>query len=255
MPPPAMGPEFDQLATAFNGMAERLEASERLRRRLLADIAHEVRTPVATLDAYLEGLEDGVTTLSPRTVEVLHAQVLRLTRLAEDLAAVTHAESGDLRLRTVSTAPAELVAAAVASARERYAAAGVDLTDEVAPGLPDVVVDRERIGQVLGNLLENALRHTPAGSSVQVAAGPTERGVVLSVSDRGEGIAAEHLPHVFERFYRADDARDRGHGGSGVGLAITKALVEAHGGTITATSEGAGMGARFDVVLRQMKTR
>jgi signal transduction histidine kinase len=249
VPPPAMGTEFDHLATAFNQMAGRLESSERLRRRLLSDIAHELRTPVATLDAYLEALEDGVTVLEPRTVEVLRTQVLRLTRLAEDLAAVTHAESGDLSLRTAPTAPADLVAGAVASAAERYAAAGVALTDDVAPGLPDLVVDSERMAQVLGNLLENALRHTPAGSAVHVAAGATYQGVILSVSDRGDGIAAEHLPHVFERFYRADDARDRTHGGSGIGLAITRALVEAHGGTVAAWSEGPGMGARFDVVL------
>ena len=254
VPPPAMGPEFGELATAFNQMAGRLESSERLRRRLLSDIAHELRTPVATLDAYLEGLEDGVTVLDPRTVEVLHAQVLRLTRLAEDLAAVTHAESGDLSLRTAHTAPADLVAHAVASAAERYAASGVALVDDVAPGLPEVVVDRERMAQVLGNLLENALRHSPAGSTVHVTAGATDQGVVLSVSDRGQGIAAEHLPHVFERFYRADDARDRAHGGSGIGLAITKALVEAHGGTVAAWSEGPGTGARFDVVLPSMKS-
>ena len=231
VPTPGMGAEFDELASAFNRMAARLESSERLRRRLLSDIAHELRTPVATLDAYLEGLEDGVTALGPRTIEVLHAQVLRLTRLAEDLAAVTHAESGDLRLRAVRTAPADLIAAALASAAERYSTAGVDLTDDVAPDLPDVVVDPERIGQVLENLLANALRHTPPGSAVEVVARTGPDGVLLSVSDRGEGIAAEHLPHVFERFYRADDARDRAHGGSGVGLAITKALVEARGST------------------------
>ena len=249
VPPPAMGPEFDQLATAFNRMAGRLESSERLRRRLLTDIAHELRTPVATLEAYLEALQDGVTMLSPRTVEVLRAQVLRLTRLAEDLAAVTNAESGDLTLRTAPTAPTELVNAAVASVAERYATAGVDLTHDVAPDLPEVSVDRERMAQVLGNLLENALRHTPAGSGVAVSARSSAAGVLLSVSDEGEGIASEHLPHVFERFYRADDARDRAHGGSGVGLAIAKALVEAHGGTITARSEGPGRGATFHVAL------
>ena len=249
VPPPDMGREFDHLATAFNRMAERLESSEQLRRRLLDDIAHELRTPVATLEAYLEALQDGVTVLSPRTVEVLHAQVLRLTRLADDLAAVTHAESGDLDLRTARTAPAALVADAVASVAEQYLTAGVDLTGDVAPELPDVAVDRERMAQVLGNLLGNALRHTPAGSGVVVSARRCAAGALISVSDHGEGIAPEHLPHVFERFYRADDARDRAHGGAGIGLAIARALVEAHGGTITARSDGPGRGATFDVVL------
>lgn len=249
VPRPGMGTEFDRLADAFNRMARRLEASERLRRRSLADVAHELRTPVATLDAYLQGLEDGVTTLSPPTIEVLHSQVVRLTRLAEDLAAVTRAESGDLGLRTARVPPAQLVTAAVTSARERYAAAGVDLTADAQPGLPEVTVDTERMAQVLGNLLDNALRHTPPGGSVVVSATRSAHDVALSVSDSGEGIDLEHLPHVFERFYRVDEARDRDHGGSGVGLAITKALVEAHGGTVSAVSRGPGTGARFDVAL------
>lgn len=248
VPPPGMGAEFDELAAAFNHMAARLDASEHLRRRLLGDVAHELRTPVATLDAYLEGLEDGVTTLDARTVEVLRAQTTRLTRLAEDLAAVTRAEGGDLGMRTAPVVPADLVATAVSAARERAASAGVDLTAVTAPDLPVLQGDPERLAQVLENLVDNAVRHSPGGT-VTVAADRLADGVALSVTDTGEGIAAEHLPHVFERFYRADSARDRAHGGSGIGLAIAKALVEAHGGSISAHSGGPGTGARFEVRL------
>jgi signal transduction histidine kinase len=143
---------------------------------------------------------------------------------------------------------AVLVRAATSAAQARYASRGVALTTELAP---DLVVDgdAERLGQVLGNLLDNALRHTPPGGRVEVRAHARGRLVVLEVVDTGEGISAEHLGHVFERFYRADLARDRAHGGSGIGLAISKALVEAHGGRIEAHSEGPGKGATFRVEL------
>lgn len=249
VPSPQMGAEFDALVEAFNDMAARLAASEALRHRLLSDVAHELRTPVATLSAHLEGLEDDVTELSPETVRLLRAQGSRLTRLAEDLAAVTRAESGETALVLALRHPADLVQAAVLAARERATAAGVDVV-AVAPGpLPDVAADAERMGQVLGNLVDNALRHTPPGGRVTVAARQVGDLVELSVTDTGEGIAAEHLPHVFERFYRAEAARDRRSGGSGIGLAIVRALVEAHGGTVTAASDGPGRGARFAVTL------
>jgi len=248
---PHLGVEFDELADAFNAMSARLHDSEALRQRLLADVAHELRTPVATLTAYLEGLEDGVETLTPATVGVLRAQASRLTLLARDLAAVTQAESGELVLQHVLVTPQEIVAAATLSAADRFAARGVALTTRVDPALPPLDVDRDRLGQVLGNLLDNALRHTPPGGVVAVSAAPAARpgAVRIVVEDTGEGIEPQHLPHLFERFYRVDTARDRTHGGSGIGLAITKALVEAHGGTITATSAGAGHGARFEILL------
>lgn len=248
--PPGMGREFDDLAASFNRMATRLQDGERLRGRLLADVAHEVRTPVATITAYLEALEDGLQALDPATVALLRDQATRLTRLSEDLAAVTRAESGDLALDLRPTDPGELVAAALSAARERAIARGVELSQDVAGGLPAVVVDRLRLAQVLDNLVANALRHTPAGGTVTLSAyqGPAA-GVRISVTDTGEGIAAEHLPHVFERFYRADTARDRARGGSGIGLAICQALVHAHGGTITAASAGPGAGSTFTLTL------
>lgn len=250
VPTPDMGHEFEELVDAFNQMAGRLQESERLRHRLLADVAHEVRTPVATLSAYLEGLEDGVTELTPETVALLRAQGTRLTRLAEDLAAVTKAESGELTLSMVQTSPVDVLRLAQLAARERAAAAGVDLVvQDSAVALPRISVDPDRIAQVLGNLVDNALRHTPAGGRVTLAADRVQGGVSLTVADTGEGIAAEHLPHVFERFYRADTARDRHSGGSGIGLAITKAIVEAHGGSVRAHSPGRARGSRFVVTL------
>lgn len=249
VPSPDLGEEFDELVEAFNHMASRLEASEELRRRLLSDVAHELRTPVATMNAYLEGLEDGVTELDPDTTALLREQGARLTRLAEDLSAVTHAEGGDIGLSVEPRDPAELLLAAHLAVRDGAEAVGIELSVEAAPGLPDVLVDKDRIAQVLGNLLDNALRHTGPGGTVILAAATADDGVVLSVADTGDGIEARDLPHVFERFYRADSARDRASGGSGIGLAITRALVEAHGGVIEVTSAGRGRGSRFDVTL------
>jgi len=247
---PRLGQEFDGLAEAFNDMATQLQDSESLRRRLLADVAHEVRTPVAILTAYLEGLEDGVASLTPQTIIVLRAQGSRLTRLADDLAAVTRAEGGDLTLDLEPADPAALVDCAVDAAAERFRTAGVELQVRTEPSLPPVLVDVERLGQVLSNLIDNALRHTPRGGRVRVCADVDLDGMTrLTVDDNGQGIDPAHLAHVFERFYRVDTARDRGHGGSGIGLAIVRALVNAHGGTVSAASDGLGAGATFEVLL------
>lgn len=246
---PRLGAEFDQLAAAFNDMASRLQDTEQTRRRMLGDLAHELRTPLAVLDGYLEGIEDGVETTDARTLEVLRAQTGRLARLAEDIADVSRAEEGQVRLERRTLDVAELVQAATSVARARFDAKGVSLSTELAVGLA-VDGDGQRLGQVLGNLLDNALRHTPREGRVTVR---TRRGggggVLVEVADTGEGIAAESLGHVFERFYRADAARDRVHGGSGIGLAISKALVEAHGGRLTAHSDGPGAGATFVLEL------
>lgn len=248
---PGIGREFDELANAFNRMADRLDQSERLRRRLLSDVAHELRTPVATLDVALEAIEDGVAQLSPSMVAVLRGQGARLVRLSEDLAAVTRAESGQASLRLERLDVAALVDAAVMSAADRARAAGVELRSDTPVQPVTVDGDPERLAQVLGNLLDNAVRHSAAGGLVTVVARLRDHGRVVSiaVADQGEGIAPEHVPHLFERFYRADAARDREHGGSGIGLAIVKALVEAHGGTVAASSDGAGRGARFEITL------
>ncbi|WNB84705.1 ATP-binding protein [Cellulomonas sp. ATA003] len=254
VPAAGLGAEFDDLADSFNTMAGRLQDADRLRARLLADVAHEVRTPVATIAGYLEAVQDGVQPLDEATMTVLADQAARLTRLAHDLAAVTRAEAGDLALNLEAMPAHELLEQTAAAWRDRAAAAGVHLAldpDASSGGRP-VAVDRHRIAQVLDNLVANALRHTATGGTITlrvgVGAGDSGR-VALSVADTGEGIAPEHLPHVFERFYRADTARDRASGGSGIGLAICRALTEAHGGTITATSAGVGAGATFVVTL------
>lgn len=251
VPSPRLGAEFDALVSGFNQMADRLGSVELTRRRLLADLGHEMRTPVATLDAYLEALEDGVATLDAATTELLRAQTRRLARLSEDIGTVSRAEEGQVQLDLRTVQPAALVSAAVGSVAEAYETKGVQILTDVAAGLPQLSLDPERIGQVLGNVLDNALRHTPAGGTVTISATSSRRtgGVALSVADSGEGIPAEHLAHVFERFYRVDTARDRAHGGSGIGLAIAKAFVEAHGGQLTATSPGTGQGSTFRILL------
>ncbi|HET9656831.1 MAG TPA: ATP-binding protein [Kineosporiaceae bacterium] len=194
VPMPDLGAEFDDLVIAFNQMAGRLRRVELTRRRLLADLAHELRTPVATLDAYLDGLEDGVASLSEQTLDVLRTQTRRLTRLAEDVSVVSRAQEHQLPFEPSAVPPGELVAASCAAAADRFAERGVALRAVVAPRLPPVEVDRDRMGQVLGNLLDNALRHTPQGGEVTVSADLLPEGSVrLQVRDNGEGIAAEHL--------------------------------------------------------------
>jgi len=252
---PALGPEFDTLTAAFNQLAAGLEAVEATRRRMLADLAHEMRTPLATIEGYLEAAEDGVAVPDEDNLRVLRTQTGRLRRLSDDIAAVSRAEEHHLDLHPRQVSPAELVDAAVAAARPRYTDQGVDLTAHADPDLPPVLADPDRIGQALANLLDNALRHTPRGGRVTVTARAHGAAVDFVVADTGAGIAAEHLPHLFERFYRADPARDRAHGGSGIGLTIVRAVVTAHGGRIDAVSPGPGHGATFVISLPTAGTR
>jgi signal transduction histidine kinase len=254
VPKPALGREFDVLAQSFSAMAGRLGSVETTRRRLLADLAHEMRTPVATLDAYLEGIEDGVATLDRQTSAILRDQTRRLRRLAEDMAAVSRAEEHQLDLHRMPVPPAQLLTAAVDAAADRYATARVRLELDLSPEVGEVEVDVDRFGQVLGNLLDNALRHTPSGGRVVVRLRRSRDTIAFTVSDTGEGIAAEHLPHVFERFYRVDAARDRARGGSGIGLAIVKAVVEAHGGCVRVSSDGDGRGSTLTLTLPVVTT-
>jgi len=246
--PPRLGAEFDELAAAFNEMAQRLQSVESTRRRMFGDLAHEIRTPVAVLEAYLEAVEDGVKRLDPETIAMLREQTGRLVRFSADAAALAQAEESHTAIDPRWVDTVDLLGALKAGFADRYAAKNVTLHAETLDAGP-VWADRQRLTQVLGNLLDNALRHTPAGGHVTVTA--TRRGpdVVLTVTDDGDGIPREHLPHVFERFYRADSARDRGHGGSGIGLAIAKALTQAHGGHISAASPGPGRGTTFTVAV------
>ena len=244
------GSELDTFAAAFNTMAVRLDDVEATRRRLLTDLAHELRTPIATLTLYHEGLYDGITDLNADTRNVLTAQTDRLARLAEDIDDVSRAEEGRLRLDRQLHQVQELITTTTDSVRARYADKGVDLMVDVAPepGL-SVDVDSARIGQVLGNLLTNALRHTPSGGRVTITTRPAPDEVAITITDTGEGILPDQLPHVFERFYRGDTARDRDRSGSGIGLTISKAIIDAHGGTITAQSDGPNHGATLEILL------
>lgn len=251
VPSAGLGPEIDALAGSFNAMASQLEATEATRRRLLADAAHELRTPLATLDAFIEGLADGIRAPATETWDVMAAQTLRLRRLADDISLVSRAEEHQLTLDRRPVNIGQVAATAVSAARPSYDAKGVKLTSDIPADLPAPAADRGRIAQVLAELLSNALRHTPPGGEVTVTVRARSSGpeVQITVTDSGEGLAAEHLPNIFERFYRADPARDRAHGGAGIGLAIARALITAHGGTITASSGGQGLGARFTITL------
>ena len=246
--PPQLGDEFENLAGSFNQMAQRLQSVESTRRRMFGNLAHEIRTPVAVLEAYLEAVEDGVKTLDPQTIAMLREQTGRLVRFSADAGALAQAEESHTAIARGPVDTAELLTALKAAFADRYAAKAVALHTEAGDTAP-IWADRQRLTQVLGNLLDNALRHTPAGGHVTLTT--TRRGpeVAFTVTDDGDGIPAGHLPHVFERFYRADSARDRGHGGSGIGLAIAKALTEAHGGHISAASRGPGQGTTFTVAV------
>lgn len=248
VPDPGLGGDFTTLTRTFNSLAERLRAVETTRRRMLADLAHEMRTPLATIDAHLEAVEDGVRDLDQDTLAVLRTSTRRLGRLAEDIGAVSRAEEGGLDIRPRPVESGLLVTTAADAAHDRYDAKAVRLETAIDTDDP-VMADPDRIEQVLTNLLENALRHTPAGGTVTLTCSRVDGWIEFAVTDTGEGIADEHLPHVFDRFYRVDTARDRHHGGSGIGLSIARAIVEAHGGGIRVSSPGVGRGATFVVLL------
>ena len=247
---PGLGREFDELADSVNELARRLNTTDTTRRRMLADLGHEMRTPIATLDSHFEALEDGIHTLDdPHLREILRSATGRLERLAQDIVDVSRAEEHLTALQPTRVTTETLVCDAVAAIRERYDSKGVSIRTHIEDSA-HVVADPDRMGQVLANLLDNALRHTPPTGTVTVTSHqPERRWVEITVVDSGDGIADEHLPHLFDRFYRVDTARDRHHGGSGIGLTITRALVEAHGGHIHADSEGPGHGGRFVVQL------
>lgn len=198
----------------------------------------------------MEAVEDGVRTLTPDTTAMLRDQTQRLVRFAEDLGALARAEESAASMTYTQTDVHDLVTTTVTALAERFDAKGVGLSARSSVPPPTLLADRQRLTQVLTNLLDNALRHTPTGGHVDVDIQSLDNQLVLiDVRDTGDGISAEHLPHVFERFYRADPSRARDHGGAGLGLAIAKALVEAHNGQISAHSDGIGAGTTFTVAL------
>lgn len=241
--------ELGALAAQFNSMATELEAAERRRVALIGDVAHELRTPLATIEGYTEGLLDGVVAPDAEAWALLHDEAGRLRRLVQELQELSRAEAHQLPLQLRPCSPAALIEQAVRRIGAQFAEKGVTLAADVPADLPAVRADNDRIIQVLINLLGNALRSTPAGGAVQVRAEPQLDTVTFHVADSGIGIAPEHLPHLFERFYRVDKARSRALGGSGIGLTISRAIVEAHDGQIWAASAGPGQGATFSFSL------
>jgi two-component system, OmpR family, sensor histidine kinase BaeS len=246
-PRPAGDDELADLTVAFNGMADALETTEQTRRRLLSDLAHELRTPLATLEAYHEALVDGVVEPTDETWTTLQDATSRLQRLVEDLGLVSRAEEGRLELDRTDLDLREIVTLTVEALRPAAETDGVTVTTQLPDELP-VHGDGDRLAQVLANLLRNALEHTPPGGAITVTGHATDEHVVIDVTDTGDGIAAEHLPHLFDRFYRADPAR-RHTGGSGIGLTISRAIARGHRGELTAASTGPGHGATFSLRL------
>jgi two-component system sensor histidine kinase BaeS len=246
--------EVGRLAHAFNAMAVSMEENERQRQAMVSDIAHELRNPLTNVRGYLEGAQDGLVPLDDALIASLLEESTLLGRLVDDLQDLALADAGRLHLHPEPLDAAELVEQVAAAHRPAAAVAGVTIAAEVG-GPVRIQGDPGRLRQALGNIVGNALRYTPSGGAVTLAAAAGPDGsATITVADTGAGITAEHLPHIFERFYRADASRSRETGGSGLGLAITKHLVEAHGGTIEARStEGAG--TTFTIRLPQADPR
>jgi signal transduction histidine kinase len=229
-------PELRDLADAFNGMADSLQRAEELRRRLVEDVAHELRTPLTSLRGYTEALADGVAEPTPDMLRILHEEMLRLSRLVEQLDRLAR---GDPAGRSLVMAPLDLpsiVARATEIVAPDLAARGVALDVTCEPEIPAVVGDTDAIGQVIGNLLQNAVRYTDDGGAVSVTVAPDIGAVRTTVTNTGPPIPPDELPLIWERLYRVDPSRDRASGGSGIGLAIVRDIVRAHGGAVGATS-------------------
>lgn len=240
--------EIGQLAHAFNAMAGSLAQQEQLRRNMVSDVAHELRTPLTNLRGYLEAARDGLVPADRGLVDNLYEETMLLNRLVADLQELAQAEAGQLALLRQPAALPTIIEQAVAMFRPQADAKNLTLEMVLSPDLPLVDADPERVGQVLRNLLANALVYTPAGGRITITAEPRPGQVAVSVRDTGAGIPAEHLPYIFDRFYRADRARARQTGGAGLGLAIAKQIVLAHGGEIGVESRP-GQGSAFTFTL------
>jgi signal transduction histidine kinase len=240
--------ELGAVGQAFNQMAARLDEQQRLRKQMVADIAHELRTPISVMQGTLEAMLDGVLQPDPAELRDLHGETRRLARLIEDLRTLSLADAGQLTLERRPVNPAALIERVVGRMAPLAESRQIALATAINEPLLSIEADEDRLAQVLTNLIDNALRYTPSGGHVRVQARQADGALHVAVADDGPGIAAEDAPYVFERFWRGDRSRSRHGGGSGIGLAIAKHLVEMHGGTIGVESE-VGKGSTFRVRL------
>ncbi|HEY83005.1 MAG TPA: HAMP domain-containing protein [Dehalococcoidia bacterium] len=236
--------ELAELGESFNLMAATLSRDQELRQNMVADIAHELRTPLSILQGNVEAMLDGVMEANAENLTLLHQEIVLLARLIEDLRTLSLAEAGQLRFQPQATDLKEVSRQVIDGFQAQMAAKKVNLRLEAPDDLPQAWVDPERIAQVMRNLLSNALRYTPESGDITVRLTPGSDGITVSVTDTGAGIAPKDLPYIFDRFYRVDRSRTRSTGGSGLGLAIVKQLVEAQGGRVWAESTP-GKGSTF----------
>ncbi|GAB4489412.1 MAG: ATP-binding protein [Anaerolineales bacterium] len=242
--------EIAQLGGQFNQMAEELEQVEAMRRRLIGDVSHELRTPLTAIKGYMEGLLDGVLPAAPETYQQIHSEAERLSRLVDDLQELSRVEAGAFHLDVVPVSFSSLMETTAKRLLPHLQQKNITLKAALPPELPPLRADGDRVTQILTNLLSNAIQYSPSGGVVTVSAALTGAELRISVADTGIGIPPENLPHIFDRFYRVDKSRSRqAGGGSGIGLTIAKALVEAQGGKIWAESAGAGQGSVFSFTL------
>lgn len=245
--------EIQTLACSFNQMAAQLETAESLRQNLLADVAHELRHPVHILKGNLQAILDDIYPLNKKEIAHLVDQTNHLSALINDLHELAQAEAQQLPMHKQPTDIAQLVKDVTAVFKPGAAAKAVDLQVELLGTIPTLDVDASRMRQVLHNLLDNALSHTPGNDRIRITVEQKETGLQIEVADTGAGIAAEDLPHIFDRFYRADSARSRERGSAGLGLAVARAIIQAHDGTITAASPGPGQGSIFTFTIPETK--
>ena len=241
--------ELGQLALSFNQMADKLEKTETMRRELIGDVTHELRTPLTAVKGYLEGLIDGVLPADPETYQQIHSEIDRLQRLVNDLQELSRVEAGAFQLLLTPVSPSSLIERIQSTLGRQFEDKNIQLEISVESDLPDILVDKDRILQVLTNLVGNALQYTPSGGKVTLLVRRERSDVLFSVKDSGIGITAEQLAFIFNRFYRTDKSRTRASGGSGIGLTIAKALVQAHQGKIWAESNGEGKGSTFSFLI------
>ena len=241
--------EVGRMSAAFNQMTSTLESQRELRRRLINDVSHELNTPLSVIQLEATGLRDGLQTPEQASDQIIN-EVDRLRGLTTDLDWLAETDSGELRLNFQASSVNELLTAELNRWKPQSLAEQVELSLHVADDAPEIDLDRDRMSQALGNLIRNALHATEEGGKIDLRASTEDdQQLTISITDDGAGIDAEDLPHVFERFYRTDQSRSRQIGGSGLGLAITRAIVEAHGGTISVTSDGLGNGATATIRL------